>query len=115
MTVSDLTGTTAIVTGVSRGFGRATAVTLAGLGAHVVGVARNRGLLGEVAGQIVDPLTADVADAAYAVVAARLVSDYRSPTHGLLGCGVDHAPAGPGTHFSGPANPTTPGNQEATQ
>jgi NADP-dependent 3-hydroxy acid dehydrogenase YdfG len=38
--VDPLAGTTAIVTGVSRGFGRAIAAALADAGAHVVGVAR---------------------------------------------------------------------------
>jgi len=37
----DLSGTTAIVTGASRGFGRAAAISLSERGAHVVGVARN--------------------------------------------------------------------------
>ena len=41
MTVRELSGTTAIITGASRGFGRATAVALVGRGAHVVGVARS--------------------------------------------------------------------------
>ena len=41
MTVRQLSGTTAIVTGASKGFGRATAIALAGRGAHVVGVARS--------------------------------------------------------------------------
>ena len=39
MSLRDLARTTAIVTGASRGFGRATAIALAELGAHVVGVA----------------------------------------------------------------------------
>src|SRR5262249_30677948 len=46
MTAVDLNGTTVVVTGASRGFGRATAVALAKSGAHVVGVARHRGGLG---------------------------------------------------------------------
>ena len=42
MSVRDLSGTSAIVTGASRGFGRATAISLAERGVHVVGVARTR-------------------------------------------------------------------------
>ena len=38
MSVRELSGSTAIVTGASRGFGRATAAALAARGAHVVGV-----------------------------------------------------------------------------
>ena len=41
MTVRELSRTTAIVTGASKGFGRATAIALAGRGAHVVGMARS--------------------------------------------------------------------------
>ena len=41
-------GRTAIVTGASRGFGRATAVGLAATGVHVVGVARDEAALEEV-------------------------------------------------------------------
>ena len=37
----DLSGKSAIVTGASRGFGRAAAISLSERGAHVVGVARN--------------------------------------------------------------------------
>ena len=40
MSITDLSGSTAIVTGASRGFGRATAIALAANGAHVVGVSR---------------------------------------------------------------------------
>ncbi len=35
----ELSGTTALVTGASRGFGRAIAIALSSSGAHVVGVA----------------------------------------------------------------------------
>ena len=42
MTAVDLNGATVVVTGASRGFGRATAVALAESGAQVVGVARHR-------------------------------------------------------------------------
>ena len=43
MTTQQLSGTTAIVTGASRGFGRGVAAALTQAGAHVVGVARDAG------------------------------------------------------------------------
>jgi NAD(P)-dependent dehydrogenase (short-subunit alcohol dehydrogenase family) len=92
MPARDLTGTTAIVTGASRGFGRATSIALAELGAHVVGVARNEELLGELAAQLGDRFTAEVADAADPSVAARLISGYR-PQILILNAGATPAPA----------------------
>jgi NAD(P)-dependent dehydrogenase (short-subunit alcohol dehydrogenase family) len=41
MASQELSGTTAVVTGASRGFGRGIAVALAQAGARVVGVARD--------------------------------------------------------------------------
>ncbi|MBW8710762.1 MAG: SDR family NAD(P)-dependent oxidoreductase [Mycobacterium sp.] len=61
-----LAGSTAIVTGASRGFGRGIAAALAGAGAHVVGVARNG---------------ADVnADSADPTTAGRLIDEYQPRT-----------------------------------
>jgi NAD(P)-dependent dehydrogenase (short-subunit alcohol dehydrogenase family) len=60
MPTQELSGTTALVTGASRGFGRAIAVALSKHGAHVAGVARDPGRLEElpadpvVAGQLLD-------------------------------------------------------------
>lgn len=45
MTVSELAGSTAVVTGASRGFGRGVAAALVGAGARVLGVARDRDAL----------------------------------------------------------------------
>ncbi len=52
MSVFGLTGRTALITGASRGIGRAAAVLLARQGARVVLAARNEELLDEVAGAI---------------------------------------------------------------
>ena len=52
MTVFDLNGRTALITGASRGIGRAAALLLARQGARVVLAARNEELLDEVAGAV---------------------------------------------------------------
>lgn len=73
----ELDGTTAIVTGAGRGFGRAIARTLANAGAHVVGVARDREQLADVheeLGKAFEPFVGDVTDE---VLTARLIDDYR--------------------------------------
>jgi NAD(P)-dependent dehydrogenase (short-subunit alcohol dehydrogenase family) len=80
MTIIDLSASTAIVTGASRGFGRATALALAGAGAHVVGVARSEADLEELhdqLGALFTPVVADVADPG---LAARLVAEHRPRT-----------------------------------
>jgi 2-deoxy-D-gluconate 3-dehydrogenase len=67
--MTDLTGTTALVTGASRGIGRAIAVGLARAGADVALSARDEGLLREVQGEVealgrtAVVLPADVTDA----------------------------------------------------
>jgi len=80
MSVRDLSGTTAIVTGASRGFGRATAVSLAELGATVVGVARSQGPLEELREQLGACFTPEVADVSDPELPARLFSLYRPQT-----------------------------------
>jgi NAD(P)-dependent dehydrogenase (short-subunit alcohol dehydrogenase family) len=80
MSIRNLSGTTAIVTGASRGFGRATAVLLAAQGAHVVGVARSERLLGELNDQLGDAFTPEVADVSDPSLAARLLSRFRPQT-----------------------------------
>jgi shikimate 5-dehydrogenase len=52
MPTHELSGTTALVTGASRGFGRAIAVALSKHGAHVAGVARDPGRLEELHAQL---------------------------------------------------------------
>jgi NAD(P)-dependent dehydrogenase (short-subunit alcohol dehydrogenase family) len=63
---NSLTGSTAIVTGASRGFGRGIAATLTAAGARVVGVTRNGGTV-----------TADAADPD---TARRLIDEYQPRT-----------------------------------
>ncbi|BBZ46456.1 SDR family oxidoreductase [Mycobacterium parmense] len=75
-----LVGTTAIVTGASRGFGRAIATALWGAGAEVVGVARTRSLLEGVRDDLGDRFVPVVADVADAVAAERLIDEYRPRT-----------------------------------
>ena len=77
MADQELAGTTALVTGASRGFGRGIAAALAGAGAQVVGVARDRGPLDDVAAELGGSFTAVAADAADPMVAGRLVDAYR--------------------------------------
>jgi NAD(P)-dependent dehydrogenase (short-subunit alcohol dehydrogenase family) len=57
MSAQELSGSTALVTGASRGFGRGVAIALAGAGASVVGVARDRARLEELRGQLGDAFT----------------------------------------------------------
>jgi NADP-dependent 3-hydroxy acid dehydrogenase YdfG len=80
MSVRNLAETTAIVTGASRGFGRATAVTLVGLGARVVGVARTETALRELQGQLGDSFTPEVADVTDPTLPGRLITAYRPQT-----------------------------------
>ena len=77
MSTTDLTGSAAIVTGASRGFGRAIAVALAANGAHVVGVARDKAALEDVQRQIGSSFTPVVADLADDSLASRLVAEHR--------------------------------------
>ncbi|OBJ18978.1 SDR family oxidoreductase [Mycobacterium colombiense] len=75
-----LAGTTAIVTGAGRGFGRAIAAALAAAGVRVVGVARTRSQLEDVRTQLGDAFTPVVADAADPATAERLIDEYRPRT-----------------------------------
>jgi NADP-dependent 3-hydroxy acid dehydrogenase YdfG len=90
MTLRQLAGTTAVVTGASRGFGRAISVSLVERGAHVLGVARNQELLTEVKEQLGDAFTAEVADVADPAVATRLIAD-RLPRVVVLNAGATPA------------------------
>jgi NAD(P)-dependent dehydrogenase (short-subunit alcohol dehydrogenase family) len=87
MSANDLSGTTAIVTGASRGFGRGTAVALHAAGAHVVGIARDRAPLDELRAELGDAFTPVAADAADPVTAGRLIDTYQ-PRVLVLNAGV---------------------------
>jgi len=80
MTTQQLSGTTAIVTGASRGFGRGIATALAQAGAHVVGVARDAAALDQAHEQLGAAFTPVVADAADPVVAGQLIDRYQPRT-----------------------------------
>jgi NAD(P)-dependent dehydrogenase (short-subunit alcohol dehydrogenase family) len=76
---ADLAGSTAIVTGASRGFGRGIATALAAAGARIIGVARSSAQLGTLRDELPDfiAVTADAADPA---TAGRLVDEYQPRT-----------------------------------
>src|SRR5260370_5842290 len=80
MPSQEISGTTALVTGASRGFGRGIATALAQAGANVVGVARDRARLDELRAQLGDPFIPVAADAADPVVAGQLLDEYRPRT-----------------------------------
>ena len=71
---------TALVTGASRGFGRAIAAALHAKGARVVAVARSAGPLSDLRDDLGDRLVPVVADAADPVVAGTLVDRYQPDT-----------------------------------
>ncbi|MBO0830980.1 MAG: SDR family oxidoreductase [Actinobacteria bacterium] len=77
MPTGKLSGTTAVVTGASRGFGRGIATALSAEGAQVVGVARDRGSLEELSAELGDSFISLPADAADPVVAGELIDKYR--------------------------------------
>ncbi|HEY5457107.1 MAG TPA: SDR family oxidoreductase [Acidothermaceae bacterium] len=78
--MSHLSGSTAIVTGASRGFGRGVAAALVHAGVQVIGVAQDRSQLEHVQSEIGDLFTPVVADAADPVAAGQLIDAYRPRT-----------------------------------
>jgi NAD(P)-dependent dehydrogenase (short-subunit alcohol dehydrogenase family) len=80
MSREQLEGTTALVTGASRGFGRAIAGALCTAGAQVVGVARDERGLDHVQDELGDRFLPVVADAADPTVAGLLLDQYRPRT-----------------------------------
>ena len=77
MPSNDIKGTTALVTGASRGFGRGIAAALDGAGAAVVGVARDGAGLEELRAELGESFTPVCADAADPTVAGQLIDAYR--------------------------------------
>ncbi|HEX2283795.1 MAG TPA: SDR family oxidoreductase [Mycobacterium sp.] len=86
-------GTTAIVTGASRGFGRGIAAALTAAGAHVVGVARTGADLDAVRDELGDAFTAVAADAADPASAVHLIGEYQPRT--LVLCAGAFPPVNP--------------------
>ena len=80
MTSSDLSSSTALVTGASRGIGRAIAAALHAEGARVVAVGRNTEALAALRHELGGTLTTEVADVADPVVAGSLIERYRPGT-----------------------------------
>ena len=80
MPSSNLSGTTTLVTGATRGFGRAIAVAFHNAGADVVAVARNREQLGQLRAELGGSLVIVAADVADPVVAGSLLEQYRPKT-----------------------------------
>lgn len=80
MASTELSGTTALVTGATRGFGRSIAVALHDAGADVVAVARNAEQLGQLRSELGGSLAIEAADVADPVVAGSLVERYRPKT-----------------------------------
>jgi len=80
MSTQELAGTTALVTGASRGFGRGIAISLAKAGASVVAVARGQAALDDLRAQSGGDVIPVVADATDPVVAGRLIAEYKPRT-----------------------------------
>jgi NAD(P)-dependent dehydrogenase (short-subunit alcohol dehydrogenase family) len=83
----ELSGTTALVTGASRGFGRGIAVALHEAGADVVAVARKAEHLDRLRSDLGGSLAVVAADAADPVFAGTLIDQYR-PTTLVLNAGA---------------------------
>ena len=80
MSAHDLAGTTALVTGASKGFGRSIAGALIQAKVQVVGLARDGAALEELRGEFGDAFIPVVADAADPVVAGKLLDKYQPRT-----------------------------------
>jgi NAD(P)-dependent dehydrogenase (short-subunit alcohol dehydrogenase family) len=80
MTTTSISGTTALVTGASRGFGRAIAGTLVASGARVLGVARDWARLDAARTELGAGFLPVAADATDPVVAGQLLDRHRPRT-----------------------------------
>src|SRR5947209_16931526 len=86
-TETGIVGTTALVTGASRGFGLAIATSLSRAGARVVGVARDRERLELLRTELGESFVPEIGDAAEPATAGRLIDAYR-PTILVLNAGA---------------------------
>jgi NAD(P)-dependent dehydrogenase (short-subunit alcohol dehydrogenase family) len=77
MSLIELAGSTAIVTGASRGFGRGIALALAGAGSHVVGVSRSESRLRDLQAELGEAFSYEVADVADPGLPAKLYARYQ--------------------------------------
>lgn len=93
MPAQNLVGTTALVTGATRGFGRAITSALVGAGAKVVAVARDTAALAALADEHAPSVIPATADAADPITAGRLLDEHR-PDVLVLNAGAN-PPAGP--------------------
>ncbi|HEY5397476.1 MAG TPA: SDR family oxidoreductase [Trebonia sp.] len=91
MTTHEIVGATALVTGASRGFGRAIAIALAKEGAQVVGVSRDRARLAELTAELGPGFIPVGADAADPVSAGQLIDQHR-PRVLVLNAGASPLP-----------------------
>jgi NADP-dependent 3-hydroxy acid dehydrogenase YdfG len=80
MASSDQTSSTTLVTGASRGFGRAITSALHAQGAKVVAVARNAELLASLRHELGGTLTTEAANVADPVVAGTVIGRYQPDT-----------------------------------
>jgi NAD(P)-dependent dehydrogenase (short-subunit alcohol dehydrogenase family) len=92
MTTTQLTDTTAIVTGASRGFGRAISLALTAHGASVVGVARDETALKALYGQLGPSFTGVAADVTDESLAHLLIAEHQ-PQLLVLNAGATPHPA----------------------
>jgi NADP-dependent 3-hydroxy acid dehydrogenase YdfG len=80
MTARQLVGTTAVVTGASRGFGRAIATSFVNHGAQVVGVARSQSQLNDLRQQLGDGFQFEATDATDPSLPERLFARHQPQT-----------------------------------
>jgi NAD(P)-dependent dehydrogenase (short-subunit alcohol dehydrogenase family) len=91
MSATALAGTTALVTGASRGFGRGIATSLSQAGARVIGVARDPEQLRQLRSELGDSFILVTADAAAPATAGQLIDAYR-PAILVLNAGATPLP-----------------------
>jgi NADP-dependent 3-hydroxy acid dehydrogenase YdfG len=91
MSATGIPGTTALVTGASRGFGRGIATSLSQAGARVVGVARDLEQLQRLRAELGDSFVPVAADAAAPGIAGQIIGTWR-PSILVLNAGAAPLP-----------------------